>query len=115
LERTVDSYNRFAGSLESRVLVTARRFPGIDPGTLTAPAMIAEGTRRLTAEELTVPTPHAAPDLDPDDDAAAKESFDVGNDPVIDPDLGISAELGEIRTRIAENAPTEHAADEGRR
>lgn len=115
LERTVDSYNRFAGSLESRVLVTARRFPGIDPGTLTAPAMIAEGTRRLTAEELTVPTPHAAPDLDPDDDAAAKESFDVGNDPVIHPDLGISAELGEIRTRIAENAPTEHAADEGRR
>ena len=35
LERTVDSYNRFAGSLESRVLVTARRFPGIDAGALS--------------------------------------------------------------------------------
>ena len=30
IERTVDSYNSFAGSLESRVLVSARRFPGID-------------------------------------------------------------------------------------
>lgn len=27
IERTVDDYNRFAGSLESRVLVSARRFP----------------------------------------------------------------------------------------
>jgi DNA recombination protein RmuC len=30
IERTVDSYNKFANSLESRVLVTARQFPGID-------------------------------------------------------------------------------------
>ena len=30
IERTVDSYNKFAGSLESRVLVSARKFPGID-------------------------------------------------------------------------------------
>jgi DNA recombination protein RmuC len=28
IERTVDSYNRFTGSLESRVLVTARSSPG---------------------------------------------------------------------------------------
>src|SRR6478609_8949445 len=35
IERTVDSYNRFAGSLESRVLVTARQFPGVDASALS--------------------------------------------------------------------------------
>ncbi|MDQ4213956.1 DNA recombination protein RmuC [Microbacterium capsulatum] len=52
LERTVDSYNRFAGSLESRVLVTARRFPGVDAHALTAPATVTQSPRRFTAEEL---------------------------------------------------------------
>ena len=55
IERTVDSYNRFAGSLESRVLVTARRFPGIDQTKLDAlaePATIQKAPRRLTAPEL---------------------------------------------------------------
>lgn len=52
LERTVDSYNRFAGSLESRVLVTARRFPGVDPARIPEPAPIMEGPRRFAAEEL---------------------------------------------------------------
>lgn len=55
IERTVDSYNRFAGSLESRVLVTARRFPGIDETKLSAtaePAPILSATRRMAAPEL---------------------------------------------------------------
>jgi len=55
IERTVDSYNRFAGSLESRVLVSARRFPGIDQtklDALTEPGMIDSSPRRLTAPEL---------------------------------------------------------------
>lgn len=55
IERTVDSYNRFAGSLETRVLVSARRFPGIDDTQLEAlpsPATIDATTRRLTAPEL---------------------------------------------------------------
>ncbi|HYP73864.1 MAG TPA: DNA recombination protein RmuC, partial [Microbacterium sp.] len=56
IERTVASYNKFAGSLETRVLVSARRFPGIDDtklDALTAPPTIEERPRLLTAPELT--------------------------------------------------------------
>lgn len=65
IERTVDSYNKFANSLESRVLVTARQFPGIDETKLElliAPAPIHEVPRKLTAVELELPEP-AAPEL----------------------------------------------------
>lgn len=55
IERTVDSYNKFASSLESRVLVTARQFPGINETKLSLvaePAPIHESPRRLSATEL---------------------------------------------------------------
>ncbi|HQX36131.1 MAG TPA: DNA recombination protein RmuC, partial [Microbacteriaceae bacterium] len=55
IERTVASYNSFANSLESRVLVTARQFPGIDEtklNLLTEPAPIHEAPRRLAAGEF---------------------------------------------------------------
>lgn len=55
IERTVDAYNGFVGSLESRVLVTARKFPGIDASKLdqtAAPATIDAPVRRVSAPEL---------------------------------------------------------------
>ncbi|MCI2959292.1 DNA recombination protein RmuC [Agromyces atrinae] len=58
IERTVSSYNQFANSLESRVLVTARQFPGIDETKielLTAPAAVHDQPRRLTAAEFDEP------------------------------------------------------------
>jgi DNA recombination protein RmuC len=53
IERTVDSYNKFANSLETRVLVTARQFPGIDETKILAEStVIHETPRKLTALEL---------------------------------------------------------------
>ncbi|PSL39965.1 DNA recombination protein RmuC [Labedella gwakjiensis] len=70
LERTVDSYNRFANSLETRVLVTARQFPGVDETKLIEePATITQSPRRLTAVEFEE-APHGGP-VNGDDSAAA--------------------------------------------
>jgi DNA recombination protein RmuC len=88
IERTVDSYNRFAGSLETRVLVTARRFPGIDATKLEAlvePTTIEKSPRRLTAPELLDAT------LDLESVGEASET----------PGHASTADLGDLRARIA--------------
>lgn len=69
IERTIDSYNKFANSLETRVLVTARQFPGIDETKLdltATPSAIHTAPQKLTAPELTADE-LAADDLKADD------------------------------------------------
>lgn len=54
IERSVKAYNQFASSLESRVLVTARRLDGLDESKVVpSPRTIEEQPRQLTAAELT--------------------------------------------------------------
>ncbi|MFY9562246.1 MAG: DNA recombination protein RmuC [Terriglobales bacterium] len=52
LDRAVESYNKAVGSLETRVLVAARRFPelGAGAGEISEPAPIETTTRNLTLE-----------------------------------------------------------------
>jgi DNA recombination protein RmuC len=74
LTNAVTTYNQTVGSLESRVLVTARRLNqlGLVDGTLDEPNMIEENTRALSAPELTAceaadPAEAATPDPVPID------------------------------------------------
>jgi DNA recombination protein RmuC len=98
IERTVESYNRFAGSLETRVLATARQFPGIDDTRLLPEvAPVTTSPRSLSAVELIGPETSSGSD-DPD----AKDS---GDDPPTgdgtDPDVTVAlADVGELRDRI---------------
>lgn len=100
LERTVDTYNRFAGSLENRVLVTARRFPGVDAAALSAPATITDGARRFAAEELTESLGELT--------ESTEESVAIDTAAADAPDDGhaeLAAEVGELRARLAEGEP----------
>ncbi|WP_119697154.1 DNA recombination protein RmuC [Microbacterium halotolerans] len=77
IERTVDSYNKLVGSLEGRVLSTARKFPGIDASKLAqSPELetIDEPVRRLTAPELLEQADSDAPDANADREADEPES-----------------------------------------
>lgn len=49
---TVKNFNNFVSSFETRVLVSARRFPGLDASKLEAVAEIAEGPSQIVAGEL---------------------------------------------------------------
>ena len=58
LARSVEQYNRFVGTLESRVLVTARRMHELDLVSEDAPALepITATPRPLSAPELLIPS-----------------------------------------------------------
>lgn len=65
IEGTVRSYNDFVGSLESRVLVTARRIDGIDEAKLLGEVKQVEADpRRLTASEFVAFEDLERPELD---------------------------------------------------
>ena len=62
LDRAVDAYNRTAGSFESRVLVTARKFQDIDSSLkkdITPTIPIDRNTRHSAIDTLTEPAPSA--------------------------------------------------------
>lgn len=115
IERTVESYNKFAGSLETRVLATARQFPGIDETRLLpAATSITTTPRSLTAADLmealegeddTVPddaAPDAAtpPATTPDAttlDPTTRDAERTGADSITPI---TRADVGELRDRI---------------
>lgn len=68
IETTVRSYNEFAGTLESRVLVTARRLDAIDDAKMLGEAkQIEADPRRLTAAEFSLLEDVERPELDFDE------------------------------------------------
>lgn len=66
IETTVRSYNDFAGSLEGRVLVTARKLDGIDEAKMLGEVkQIDADARRLTATEFTAFDDLERPEVEP--------------------------------------------------
>jgi DNA recombination protein RmuC len=65
IESTVSNYNAFAGSLEQRVLVTARKLDGLDESrVIGTPRLIESQTRRLDQSEFAVLEDVERPEID---------------------------------------------------
>jgi DNA recombination protein RmuC len=60
IESTVSHYNQFASTLESRVLVTARKLNDLDESkVIGTPALVDQQPKQLTAIELELPDDEA--------------------------------------------------------
>ena len=92
LSSAVTTYNQTVGSLESRVLVSARRLSqlGVVEGELEAPALIEEATRTLSAPELSAPELSAPGSAAPEPATAelGVPEVPVGELPVSEPAAG---------------------------
>jgi DNA recombination protein RmuC len=74
IERTVTTYNEFAGSLETRVLVTARKISRMDETKIIGEAGLVEtAPRSLTAPELTAQQIDGTDDVEADRVRVARE------------------------------------------
>ncbi|MFC5187347.1 DNA recombination protein RmuC [Actinomadura harenae] len=69
LTGAVRAYNRTVGSLETRVLVSARRLNdlGVVEDRLEAPTPVEDAPRPLSAAEFTAPAPEAGPGAGPEE------------------------------------------------
>ncbi|MDN5794280.1 MAG: DNA recombination protein RmuC [Intrasporangium sp.] len=83
LAKSVEQYNQFVGTLESRVMVTARRMRELDLVSQDAPGLepITAGPRLLSAHELVGETGCAAATSDARDDAFLSEQTRHADDP----------------------------------
>jgi DNA recombination protein RmuC len=106
LTSAVKTYNQAVGSLESRVLVSARRLHqiGLVDAALEAPELIEESARLLSAPELTAAT---APELIPD--IPAELTVDVPAELTASAERTASAELTASAERTASTELTASA------
>jgi DNA recombination protein RmuC len=100
LGAAVSSYNAAVGSLEGRVLVTARRFGelGVTNDELAAPRQVEEGPRSLSAPELQVLGDVARPGARPlTDEALADATLADGGSPTTSEAAGPDGGRADLR------------------
>ncbi|MCD1571949.1 DNA recombination protein RmuC [Agromyces mediolanus] len=107
IERTVKDYNTFVGSLESRVLPTARKLKALDETKVLATLEgIEESPRELTAYEFTTAIPAERDAVEAAGDVAEAEVLESPAEPsgAADDELDVFADIDAgIRARLGDD------------